>query len=167
VYFLASLIVWFLVWTLYSYLIHVLAHTKFKYNFLKKLHKKHHAYDYGGSKWPPWHDYFFYFGTWQGTLDVWITFTFPILIIMLFNLEVGLCLLVFHYFYEVFLSRNILDHNPGIRGKLTKFIPIGEYHLSHHRNIKCNYSFFITLWDYVFFTEESLASKKRGVGKVL
>lgn len=101
---------------------------------------------------PPWHDYFFWFGNFRSSMDVYITFTLPLLALLAFSPKYGTPLLAFHYIYEVFLSRNVLDHNPKIKGKITNYIPIGTYHLLHHRNVKCNYSFFITIWDRIFGT---------------
>ncbi|MEM9482197.1 MAG: sterol desaturase family protein [Cyanobacteria bacterium P01_F01_bin.116] len=148
-------------WTLYSYTIHVIAHKNFKYNFLRKIHLPHHAYKYKALKWPPLHDYVFWFGSWKGTLDVWVTFTLPLIILFFFEPQVALVLLVFHYIYEVFLSRDILDHNPHLKGVITRFIPIGEYHLKHHKNYRCNYAFFITLWDYIFKTDSVNVQRQR------
>ena len=51
---------YFFLWTLYSYICHVIAHVRFKYNFLQYFHMKHHAYNYDDKFWPAWHDYFFF-----------------------------------------------------------------------------------------------------------
>lgn len=150
--FAVKLVFYFILWTLYSYIIHVIAHKNFKFNFLQKIHLPHHAYQYKARKWPPFHDYFFWFGSLKGTLDVWITFTLPLIVLMFFEPKVAIVLLVFHYIYEVFLSRDILDHNPHLNGLITKIVPVGEYHLKHHKNYRCNYTFFIPVWDYVFKT---------------
>ena len=69
--------------------------------------------------------------------------------------------MVFHYVYEVFLSRTVLDHNPKITGKITRFISIGSFHLKHHTNVRCNFSFYITLWDYLFKTDEKAVKVRR------
>lgn len=159
--FLFELVGWFFLWTLYSYLIHRLAHVPGRYNFLRYCHLKHHGYSYGDSMWPPIADYFFWFGSWRGSLDVYITFTLPLVVLAIVKPEYGLILLAFHYIYEVFFSKNVLDHNPKITGKITRFIPIGQYHLKHHRNYRCNYSFYLTIWDYLFRTNEEAASARR------
>lgn len=112
----------------------------------------HHSYNYGVSKWPPIEDYFFWFGSWKSTLDVWIVFTLPLVALLFVNRDVAIVLLIFHYIYEVFLSKNVLDHNPKITSKITKIIPVGIFHLDHHKYFKCNYSFYISLWDYLFGT---------------
>lgn len=160
--FALKLVGFFLLWTLYSHLMHVLAHMDFKYNWLRYCHLEHHNYDYGQRLWPPLGDFFFWFGTVKGTVDVWVVFTLPLIVLYFWEPEVALVLLVFHYFYEVFCSKNLLDHNPKIDGWITRIIPIGTYHLQHHSNHKCNYSFYISLWDNLFgTTDKQLAAKKQ------
>jgi sterol desaturase/sphingolipid hydroxylase (fatty acid hydroxylase superfamily) len=163
-----KLVVYFLLWTLYSFIIHRLAHIRSKKNPLHVIHMPHHRYQYSDAKWPPLSDFFFWFGGWKESLDVWITFTLPLVVLLFFDPVYGVILLIFHYIYEVFLSRNILDHNPHITGKITRFIPIGSYHLEHHKYYKCNYSFYITLWDTLFRTSDRYVkrpakSKQRNV----
>jgi len=149
--FLAKLIGYFLLWTLWSYGIHRIAHCKIRrFNIIRYIHLKHHAYNYGDSWMPPWQEYFFWFGNWRSSMDVYITFTLPLVGLSFYDPSYGLTLLAFHYVYEVFLARNVLDHNPNIRGWITRVFPIGEFHTRHHRNIRCNYSFYTTLWDYLF-----------------
>jgi len=159
--FLLKLALYFLLWTLYSYTMHVIAHIKFKYNFVMYCHLKHHAYDYGSSFWPPLHDYFFWFGDFRTSMDVYLTFTLPLIVLTFFDPIPGATLLAFHYVYEVFLSRNVLDHNPKIDGWIVRFLPIGSFHLKHHKYARCNYSFFTTFWDYLFRTNDAVAYQKR------
>ena len=158
-----KLIGYFLLWGLWSYGMHVFAHSpvRRRFNFMKYLHVKHHAYDYGPGKWPPWHDYLFWFGSWRSSLDVYLTFTLPLVGLALFDPVPGLILLGFHYVYEVFLSRNVLDHNPDITGAVTRWIPIGAYHMRHHADVHCNFSFYLTLWDHVFGTTEARVLGRR------
>ncbi len=152
----AKLIGYFLLWGLWAYAMHALAHSRWRrFNFIRYFHLKHHQYEYGASMWPPWHDYLFWFGNWRSSMDVYLTFTLPLVVLTFHDPLCGGVLLGFHYIYEVFLSRNVLDHNPNIRGFVTRFIPIGEYHMLHHRNVRCNYSFYLTIWDHVFGTHES------------
>ncbi|AUI88246.1 hypothetical protein BS333_18010 [Vibrio azureus] len=158
---LFKVIGYFLLWTLYSYLYHVLAHVRSKYNLLQYIHLKHHGYKYDGSIWPPWNEYFFWFGDLRSSMDVYLAFTLPLVILTIFDPIPGAILLVFHYFYELFLSRNVLDHNPKITGKITRFMSIGSFHLKHHSNVRCNFSFFITFWDYLFRTDEKSVKEKR------
>ena len=144
---------YFLLWTLWSYTIHWFAHCRIKrFNFFKYFHLKHHAYKYGESLLPPWYEYFFWFGSFRGSMDVYLTFTLPLIALAFYDPQYGLTLLAFHYVYEVFLGSNVLDHNPKISGWITRIFPIGTFHLQHHRNVKCNYSFYTTFWDNLFGT---------------
>lgn len=154
---------YFMLWGLWSYAMHALAHSKVKreLNFMRYLHMKHHAYEYDDSKWPPWHDYFFWFGNWRSSLDVYITFTLPLVALALYDPVPGCILLGFHYVYEVFLSRNVLDHNPNITGPITKVISIGSYHMHHHSDVHSNLSFYLTFWDHVFGTTEAKLKRRR------
>jgi sterol desaturase/sphingolipid hydroxylase (fatty acid hydroxylase superfamily) len=154
---------YFLLWTLWSYAIHALAHSKLRrrFNLVKLVHVKHHAYDYGASKWPPWHDYLFWFGDWRSSMDIYIMFTIPLIVLTIFDPAYGGTLLGFHYFYELFLARNVLDHNPDITGPITKVLAIGNYHLGHHREVHCNFSFFFTFWDHVFGTTQARLQRRR------
>jgi sterol desaturase/sphingolipid hydroxylase (fatty acid hydroxylase superfamily) len=157
--FALKLVGYFLLWGLWSYGMHALAHSRWRrWNFIRYCHLKHHQYDYGGSMWPPWHDYLFWFGNWRSSMDVYLTFTVPLIGLAFYDPVYGGILLAFHYIYEVFLSRNVLDHNPNIRGPITKFIPIGEYHVRHHRNVRCNFAFYLTVWDHLFGTYASASS---------
>jgi sterol desaturase/sphingolipid hydroxylase (fatty acid hydroxylase superfamily) len=157
--FAAKLAGYFLLWGLWAYGMHMLAHSHWRrYNFVRYFHLKHHQYEYGASMLPPWHDYLFWFGSWRSSMDVYQTFTIPLIALAFFDPPYGYTLLGFHYVYEVFLSRNVLDHNPSIHGRITRFIPIGEYHLRHHRNVRCNYSFYLTFWDHVFGTAEPVSA---------
>jgi sterol desaturase/sphingolipid hydroxylase (fatty acid hydroxylase superfamily) len=158
-----KLIGYFMLWGLWSYGMHAFAHSKVKrgINFMRYLHVKHHAYEYGDSRWPPWHDYFFWFGNWRSSLDVYITFTIPLVALALYDPVPGCILLAFHYIYEVFLSRNVLDHNPNITGAITKVVPIGSYHMHHHSDVHCNFSFYLTIWDHVFGTTEAKLERRR------
>lgn len=162
-----KLIVYFMLWGLWAYGMHVFAHSRVKrrFNFMKYLHFKHHAYNYGASKWPPWHDYLFWFGDWRSSMDVYITFTLPLVALALYDPLPGCILLGFHYIYEVFLSRNVLDHNPDITGPITKVIPIGSYHMRHHRDVHCNFSFYVTFWDHLFGTTEAKVQSRRAERK--
>jgi sterol desaturase/sphingolipid hydroxylase (fatty acid hydroxylase superfamily) len=158
-----KLIGYFMLWGLWSYGMHVAAHSKMKrrFNLMRYLHMKHHAYEYGDSQWPPWHDYFFWFGDWRSSLDVYITFTIPLIALALYDPVPGCILLGFHYVYEVFLSRNVLDHNPDITGAITKLVPIGTYHMHHHRDVHCNFAFYLTIWDHLFGTTEARVQRRR------
>lgn len=161
--FVIKLLAYFFLWSFWSYAMHRLAHSRFRrFNFLRHVHLKHHTYDYGDSFLPPWHEYFFWFGNWRSSMDVYLTFTMPLVALAFFDPPFGLTLLVFHYFYELFLARNVLDHNPNIKGFVTRIIPIGAYHLQHHRNVRCNFAFYTTLWDRLFNTLDRKVLADRG-----
>lgn len=150
-----KLVIYFLIWTFYSYFIHRIAHIPSKKNPLYKIHFVHHRIQYDGSYWPSWYNFFFWFGSWPASIDVWITFTLPIVLLIFIDPIPGSILLVFHYFYEVFLAGNVLDHNPAIKGRIVRVFAIGQYHVNHHKLYVRNFSFYITFWDYLFGTKES------------
>jgi sterol desaturase/sphingolipid hydroxylase (fatty acid hydroxylase superfamily) len=144
----------FFLWTLIIYILHRLAHIKHKFNFLYWVHISHHKVNYfkPENRKFKWHYLFFYFGGILETLDVLLILTLPALLIYLIDPKHGLYILFIHYFYEVFLSEGLLDHNPRVEGKITNFFSWGKYHLAHHKSWKYNFSLMITLWDYVFKT---------------
>ncbi|MDN4524093.1 sterol desaturase family protein [Fictibacillus fluitans] len=149
---LAKLLIYFLIWSLYSYLIHRIAHIPSKKNPLLKIHLVHHRVEYDSSFLPSWPNFFFWFGSWRASIDVWVTLTLPLVVIAILDPVPGLILLGFHYFYEVFFASNVIDHNPHIKGRVTKLLAIGQYHVKHHEVYRSNYGFFITLWDHLFGT---------------
>jgi len=160
---LTKLIVYFLIWSLYSYIIHRIAHIPNKKNPLLKIHVVHHRVEYDDSILPSWPNFFFWFGSWRASLDVWITLTLPVVVIAIIDPIPGLILLAFHYFYEIFFASNVIDHNPNIKGKITKFFAIGQYHVKHHEVYRSNYGFFITLWDHLFGTVHDGATHPKRV----
>jgi len=143
----------FLLWTLVIYFIHRLAHIRHRFNFLYHIHRHHHRVNYlrenRGFK---WHHFIFFFGSFYESLDVWLMMTLPALGLFIWLPAYGICILVFHYLYEVFLSESQLDHNAAITGEVTRYFSWGSYHLGHHRNIRYNFSLMITLWDTIFKT---------------
>ncbi len=152
----------FLLWTLFIYCLHRLAHYRNKFNLLYKIHLYHHKVDYYNEANRKFHWYylFFYFGGIRETLDVIFMLTLPAVFIYLLFPQYGIYILAFHYLYEVFLSEGALDHNPRIRGPATRFFSWGQYHLIHHKTWKFNYSLIITLWDYVFYTMKKPSNSK-------
>jgi sterol desaturase/sphingolipid hydroxylase (fatty acid hydroxylase superfamily) len=146
----------FLLWTLLVYLMHRLSHLKHKRNILRKIHFHHHNINYWqGDKIFKWYYLLFYFGSFYATLDILISLTLPALLVYLIYPPVGIYILLFHYLYEVFFSEGLLDHNPNIKGGITKVFAWGQYHLIHHKFLKFNFGLMITLWDYVFGTNKS------------
>ena len=143
----------FLLWTLTGYLAHRIAHLQFNYNLFRYFHLAHHTEVYPkSSNIPSWFNFLWVWEKWRMTGDAMMTETIPALLITYYLPRYGLPILVFHYFYEIFLSDGILDHNENIKGPITKVFAIGEYHLKHHKRINGNYGIYITLWDYVFGT---------------
>lgn len=147
----------FLLWTLISYALHRLAHTKSRYNPLFKIHLAHHKAEYGKEenykfKWPGWRSFVLWFDDLKSSLDVWITLILPAVLVSLLFPTTHFAVLIFVYFYEVFLSEHNLDHNPEITGFVTRVLAIGQYHLTHHHYPKYNYGLYLTIWDIVFVT---------------
>jgi sterol desaturase/sphingolipid hydroxylase (fatty acid hydroxylase superfamily) len=165
----------FLLWTLAIYWIHRLSHIHSRRNPLWRVHVAHHQINYLGSldpidPLPKYLKYLFWFGSWKTTLDVVMVLTLPLVAIACFVPQYGILLLILHYFYEVFLSEGTLDHNPRIKGPVTKVFAWGHYHLLHHKNLKVNYGLLITLWDVVFGTakaapEDFLQRRPGGQGR--
>lgn len=142
-----------LLWTFIVYVMHFLAHQKFKHNFLNTFHKVHHQVDYrnGGSAFQ-WKFLYWNFGDIRVTLDLLCMITIPLLVLTWFFPSQGIVLLVLHYLDEVFLSEQLLDHNPKIKGNFNKLWVWGDYHLKHHKNPRKNLSFVFTFWDKIFGT---------------
>jgi sterol desaturase/sphingolipid hydroxylase (fatty acid hydroxylase superfamily) len=148
----------FLVWTLWSYAVHVAAHSRLAaFRPLRRVHRAHHAVRYGPNRWPTWPTYLLWFGSWRATLDVLITFTAPLIGLSLVAPRIGVPLLVFHYIYEVFLAGSVLDHNPVITGPITQVVAIGAFHMRHHASPSCNFGFYVTAWDRLFRTARTTA----------
>jgi sterol desaturase/sphingolipid hydroxylase (fatty acid hydroxylase superfamily) len=156
--YLAGLLGAFALWTLAIYLLHRLSHWRHRVNPLFRLHRAHHTKPYlrelKTPGWPPAAQYLFWFGDWRASLDVFVNMTVPLLIIVWFAPAYGLPLLAFHYVYEVFLSEDVLDHNPRIRGLVTQVFAWGEFHLHHHVAPRHNYGLLVTFWDHVFGTAQ-------------
>ena len=148
----------FLLWTLLVYFLHRLAHFRHKRNPLYRIHICHHRVNYfkEENRKFRWCYLLFYFGGLNETLDVLLVLTLPALVVYFIYPPTGVYILCFHYFYEVFFSEGLLDHNPKVKGGITKFFSWGQYHLTHHRTWKYNYSLIITLWDYVFSTKKRI-----------
>jgi sterol desaturase/sphingolipid hydroxylase (fatty acid hydroxylase superfamily) len=140
-----------LAWTAIAYGIHRLAHLGGRWNLLHTLHRAHHAPGYLLRPRPlRWHHLLFWFDTTAETLDVWFTLTLPALLIAALFPAQGPALLSLHYLYEILLSDGRLDHNPAIKGPITRVLACGTYHLQHHSNPNRHYGLILTLWDHVF-----------------
>ena len=138
-----------------EYWLHRLMHSSILY----KIHKYHHHISYKELTIPvtPKLSYlFFWYDNLYETLEIIIVQFIPIFIIYLMDPYIGLILFFFYYIYEFISSDSLVEHNPNITNIIiTYFFAIGQFHLEHHRNMKCNFSFKITLWDHIFNTYEN------------
>jgi sterol desaturase/sphingolipid hydroxylase (fatty acid hydroxylase superfamily) len=154
----AGFLATFLVWTLIMYGMHRLSHANHRRNPLWWIHTAHHRIPYLSrppvSRLPVWPQFVLWLGNWRASLDVLISMTLPLVLIALLVPQYGVPLLVLHYFYEIFCSEYLLDHNPRIRGWITRVFAWGDYHLHHHAHPRRNFGLLITLWDRVFKTAE-------------
>lgn len=142
-----------LLWLGFAYGIHRLAHVPADWNLLHRLHAVHHSPRYRERDQSfHWHHLLLCFGSPAETLDIWITLTLPALLTALLFPAQGPLLLGFHYLYEIFCSDARLDHNPNLRGLLTRVFAWGDYHLRHHSNPARNFALILTVWDRVFAT---------------
>ncbi|MCE9596651.1 MAG: sterol desaturase family protein [Spirochaetia bacterium] len=151
--FVVSVLALFLLWTCIIYWLHRISHIKHAKNPLWIIHRAHHRLPYFSEAprpWPRLGQYFFWLGNWKESLDVIFVMTIPLGLLTIVFPAQGACLLVFHYFYEVFLSESRLDHNPYLTGRWTKFFAWGSFHLVHHVQLQKNFCLMITLWDHVF-----------------
>ncbi len=162
-----SVLLCFLLWTFCSYWIHRCAHIHSHKNPLWLVHVAHHRIPYfkvQPVRKPALGQYFFWLGDLLTSLDVIMALTLPIVVITFIWPEYGIPLLIFHYFYEVYLSEGVLDHNGRLTGNITRYFAWGSYHLYHHADLNKNYGLMITLWDKVFgtyvFPEENFLAEK-------
>lgn len=155
---MGGLLLTFLVWTLVMYWLHRWSHAHHRRNPLWWIHAAHHRIPYlsrpPDSKLPRWPQFLLWLGNWRASLDVLLVMTLPLVIIAFIAPQYGIPLLVFHYFYEIFFSEYLLDHNPRIHGRITHTFAWGDYHLHHHAHPRRNFGLMITLWDRVFGTAE-------------
>ena len=145
----------FLLITFWEYWIHRLSHYKHKYNFLYNIHKLHHSWSYKViTEEDSFHlSYLFlWFDTLYETIEIWFMSFIPVLIAYYIDNETY-PLLFFYYFYEIIATASLVEHNPRIKNEnIIYYLAIGKFHLQHHKTTRYNYSFKITLWDYVFDT---------------
>ena len=150
---LLQLLLGLVAWLGMAYGIHRLAHWPGAWNRLHRWHRAHHAPAYlEVSRRFRWHHALLCFGSVPETLDIWLTLTLPLLLVALLLPQQGAVLLLFHYVYEILFSDQRLDHNPHIRGPLTRVFAWGQYHLRHHADPRRNFGLILTVWDHVFAT---------------
>lgn len=156
--YLGGLVGCFGLWTLAIYWLHRWSHIHHRFNPLWWIHRAHHAEPYlredSRPQWPKLGQFLFWLGGVRLSLDVILVMTLPLLAIVWVWPQYALPLLVFHYLYEVFLSESVLDHNPRITNRATRWFAWGDFHLHHHVNLKKNYGLMLGLWDFVFGTAQ-------------
>lgn len=156
--YLVGLLGCFALWTFVIYWLHRFSHIHHRLNPLWWIHRAHHAEPYlredSHPSWPNFGQYLFWLGGVRLSLDVILVMTLPLLVIAWLWPQYGIPLLVFHYFYEVFLSESVLDHNPRITGRITRWFAWGDFHLHHHVNLKRNYGLLVCFWDDLFGTAQ-------------
>lgn len=151
---LLQLLLGLVAWLGLAYGIHRLAHWSRPWNRLHLWHRAHHAPSYlEEPRRFRWHHALLCFGSVPETLDIWVTLTLPLLLVALLLPQQGALLLLFHYVYEILFSDQRLDHNPRIRGPLTRVFAWGQYHLHHHADPRRNFGLILTVWDHVFATD--------------
>lgn len=151
--YLSNLFIIFILWTLNGYWAHRIAHMDFKYNLIRYFHLAHHTEVYPKTSFGiKWYNLLWVWDLWKLTPDAILTETLQAIILSYYWPKYGLPILAFHYVYEIFFADSWIDHNPNIKGPITKVFAIGEYHLKHHKKIDGNYGIYITLWDYLFGT---------------
>ena len=162
-----------LLWTFCIYWIHRIGHIQHPKNIFWDIHKAHHQIPYFDKEkqyMPDPGQWFWWLGDWRTSLDVFISMTTPLLVITYFWPQYGVWWLIFHYFYEIFLSEDVLDHNVDCKGWYTRYMAWGDAHLYHHINLYKNYAIITNLWDYVFgtfevppedFPEKIIANRKK------
>jgi sterol desaturase/sphingolipid hydroxylase (fatty acid hydroxylase superfamily) len=149
-----QLLLGLVIWLGMAYGIHRLAHWSRPWNRLHLWHRAHHAPSYlEEPRRFRWHHALLCFGSVPETLDIWVTLTLPLLLVALLLPQQGALLLLFHYVYEILFSDQRLDHNPRIRGPLTRVFAWGQYHLHHHADPRRNFGLILTVWDHVFATD--------------
>ncbi len=152
----------FLISTCLAYWVHRLAHMRVFRTTLWKIHEPHHRIDaWNLPLGPDWRSAFLWYGGWRRTADVVLTFYVPALIAGSIIGGYGWLILPFHYLYELFCADGLLDHNPRIKGRMTRMMAIGDYHLAHHHRFNRNLSFIVPWWDHLFGTVDHRVEAKQ------
>lgn len=138
-------ILYFLLWTLLLYFIHILAH---KVPFLWHFHRDHHkqvAMNNVG-KWR-WHNLFLYIDTFETTVDQWITEVIPTFV---FSFITGAWWIFIGYYIWSATFQEVVEHNEKI--DIYPYEVSGKWHMVHHTNPDKNYGIIIPIWDIIFNT---------------
>ena len=139
------MIVNFLTWTLLLYIVHRVVHIV---PCLQKNHYHHHAFILrNGNSNFHWSNLFLFNDDWSSTVDLWITEVIPTLLFCWLIDDYSLFLF---YWLWASLFQETLEHKHDLN---VYPLTMGQWHMNHHHNPKCNYGLFIPLWDKLFRTE--------------
>lgn len=143
--FLILNLMYFMLWTLVLYVMHVLAH---RIPFLWYYHSDHHLQvennNVGVWKWT---NLFLYIDTWKTTVDQWMTEVIPTFI---FSLITGAWWIFIGYWIWSATFQEIVEHNSKI--DIYPLEVSGKWHLIHHTHHDKNYGIIHPLWDMTFGT---------------
>lgn len=137
--------IFFMLWTLLLYVMHILAH---KIPFLWYYHSDHHlqvSLENVG-KWK-WTNLFLYIDTWETTVDQWLTEVIPTIF---FSLITGAWWILIGYWIWSATFQEIVEHNKSVN--IYPFEVSGKWHLVHHIQHNKNYGIIHPLWDIIFNT---------------
>ena len=139
------IVIYFLTWTLLLYMMHRVVHIV---PLLSKNHYHHHAFILiNGNPGFHWSNLFLFNDDWPSTIDLWITEVIPtILFCWLID---DYSLLLFYWLWAALLQET-LEHNENLN---VYALTMGQWHMQHHYNSKCNFGLFIPIWDKLFRTE--------------
>ncbi|WP_084627959.1 sterol desaturase family protein [Elstera litoralis] len=154
----------FVLWSLCAYGIHRLGHFNHPFNPMFRIHMKHHKVQYGRGNhryhWPECAHFFLWFGDFKASADVWITLLLPAITLSIIFQETNYFMIIIVYLYEVFLSENLLDHNPEVDTIFDILFAVGVFHLRHHKSPAFNFGLYTNLWDHIFLTARYGSSRK-------
>jgi sterol desaturase/sphingolipid hydroxylase (fatty acid hydroxylase superfamily) len=139
------MIINFLTWTFLLYVMHRVVHIV---PCLQKNHYHHHAFIISkGNPGFHWSNLFLFNDDWSSTVDLWITEVIPTLLFCWLIDDYSLFLF---YWLWASLLQETLEHKHDLNAYP---LTMGQWHMNHHHNPKCNYGLFIPLWDKLFRTE--------------
>lgn len=136
------ILVYFLLWTLFLYVIHRIIH---KIPIIRSIHLDHHAYVNKHTTGWHWSNIFLYNDTVKSTIDLWITEVIPTVIFAVITGQYWL--IIFYYLWAAFIQESV-EHNMNIDWPI---LTCGKWHMIHHRSLY-NYGLFLPIWDMLFGT---------------
>ena len=142
-----SFVLYFFMWTFCLYWVHRAAHIL---PILKTYHFNHHkVINTNTIKWN-WNNLLLYNDTKESTIDLWLTEVIPTCIISYITGQWWL--IVFYYLWASLIQERV-EHNKHFNIPL---LTSGKWHLNHHKDGKCNYGLFTSIWDIVFKTNRNI-----------